>query len=616
MMDMTITANDQTGIRERQLAWITVGTPTIGTLIALGLAWYEGIGALEIGLLCGMYLLTALGVEVGLHRFFSHRAFKAGPGVTAFFAIAGSMAAQGPILFWAATHRQHHSFTDKEGDPHSPCLEGNGFIARLKGWWHAHVGWLFTVKRKNWSQFVPDLFSDRTIVKLNQYYFLWVLLGLLIPTAIGAAIDQSYHGALAGLLWGGFVRIFLVDNATWCVNSMAHRFGRRPNTTRDNSRNLFWLAIPTVGGGWHNNHHAYPALAYTGLKPWQIDIGGRFIDLLGIFGLVWDIRKPEKKSPENTLDGTPDIIETAAPEGISHLDPPAARLKAAIALAVMLIPLAGFLEAIRLLLSGQLGSIDLTLFLVFYAIQMFGVSMGFHRYLAHRAFKTSRTFRALLLIAGSMAAQGPILFWVTTHRRHHRYSDHPGDPHSPNLLGQTRWQRLKGLWYAHMPWMLAPDMTSWSVYAKDVLRDRSLFFFNQTYLLWVLAGVAIPAAIGGWVTESWAGAWSGFICGGLARMFLANQFAWAVGSICHRYGSQPFDNNDHSTNNWTVATLTFGEGLQNNHHAFPAWYRHGVHWYEPDLSGWVLTLLGKMGVVWDLRSPSRAAIEKARQKTN
>jgi stearoyl-CoA desaturase (delta-9 desaturase) len=306
-------------------------------------------------------------------------------------------------------------------------------------------------------------------------------------------------------------------------------------------------------------------------------------------------------------------ITAASPmpaRGVNLLSPSAARAKVAVALAVMIIPLLGGLEAVRLFILDKLTIVDITLFAVFYVIQMFGVSMGYHRYLAHKAFKTSRFFRSMLLIAGSMAAQGPLLFWVTTHRRHHTYSDKPGDPHSPNLHGKG----LKGLWYAHMPWMLAPDMSSWSFFAKDVLRDRSLFFYNQTYLVWVLVGLAAPALIGGLVTQSWIGAWSGFICGGLARIFIANQCAWAVGSICHRFGGRPFNNNDHSTNNWLVAALTFGEGLQNNHHAFPSWYRHGVHWYEPDLSGWVLTWLGKLGVVWALRSPTPAMIDKVRNR--
>jgi len=600
---------DVTGSLERRLAWFTVGLPTLGTLLAFVLAIAQGVSTLDLSLLAGMYLITALGVEVGMHRFFSHKAFKANKAVTAFLAISGSMAAQGPVFFWAATHRQHHVYTDQPDDPHSPRLHGSDLKGRLTGWWHAHVGWLFTLQRKTWSQFVPDLFQDRTIVQLNQRYYLWVLLGLAMPSLIGGFISHSLYGALTGLLWGGFVRIFLVDHATWCINSMAHSFGARPYQTRDNSRNLFWLAIPTVGGGWHNNHHAYPALAYTGLTWWQIDIGGRFIDLLSLCGWVWDVRKPALPDHNVQFDADPLNL----PDGINPLPASAARIKVIVALAVMLVPLIGFIEACRLTAMGHLTGVNIALFVSFYFIQMFGVSMGYHRYMAHRAFKTSRFFEALLLIFGSMAAQGPLLFWVATHRRHHRYSDQIGDPHSPNLLGDSASARLRGLWQAHMPWMLAPDMSSWNYFAKDILRDRSLFYFHQTYPLWAILGLVIPAAIAGLITQSWLGVWSGFIFGGLARMFIANQAAWAVGSICHSMGSRPFDTRDHSTNNWFVATLTFGEGLQNNHHAFPYWYRHGVHWYEPDLSGWLLKLLGKLGVVWDLNSPTQEVIAKNRK---
>jgi len=318
--------------------------------------------------------------------------------------------------------------------------------------------------------------------------------------------------------------------------------------------------------------------------------------------------------PVITADLRPGDAGPPLVRGVNLLDKRSARAKSLAALAIMGIPFLGTLEGVRLLHAGQAIWSDAWLFGVMYVLHMAGVSMGYHRYLAHRAFKTSNFFRAFILICGSMAGQGPILFWVTTHRRHHTYSDRPGDPHSPNLKGESRLDRLRGLWYAHMPWMLSPEMSSWSFFAQDVLRDRALFFFNQTYIYWVLLGLAVPAAAGGLLTMSWAGAWSGFIFGGLARMFLANQFAWCVGSICHRYGSRPFENNDHSTNNWIVAILTFGEGLQNNHHAFPAWYRHGVRWWEPDLSGWLLTLLGKFGVVWELRSPSEEMIARVRKR--
>lgn len=295
MSEMKIQTEDQTGRTERRLAWFTVCIPAIGTVAALALAFYKGVDRLELGLLLSMYLVTALGVEAGLHRFFSHHAFRAGPVVTAWLAITGSMAAQGPVLFWAATHRQHHAFTDLEDDPHTPRQHGSGLLNRLRGMWHAHVGWLFTLRRQNWSQFTPDLLRDRWIVQLNQLYFVWILLGLAIPALAGWLIGGNWRSALSGLLWGGFVRIFLVDQATWAINSFAHTFGQRPNDTRDNSRNVIWLALPAVGGGWHNNHHAFPALAHTGLKFWQVDIAGYFIELLALLGLAWDVRRPNAR---------------------------------------------------------------------------------------------------------------------------------------------------------------------------------------------------------------------------------------------------------------------------------------------------------------------------------
>ncbi|GLU34682.1 acyl-CoA desaturase [Trinickia caryophylli] len=290
--------DDRTGITERRLAWLTVGIPTVGAAATVALAIRYGVGRLEIGLLASMYLCTALGVEAGLHRFFSHQAFKAGPIVTALFAIFGSMAAQGPVLFWAATHRMHHAFTDQEGDPHSPRLHGSGLRGRLRGMWHAHVGWLFTLRRQNWSQFTPDLLRDRWIVQLNRLYFAWIALGLALPAAAGWLIGGTAYSALMGFLWGGLMRIFLVDQATWAINSFAHSFGPRPNRTRDASRNVAWLALPAVGGGWHNNHHAFPALARTGQHFWQLDISGSFIELLALLGLVWDVRRPERPAAQ------------------------------------------------------------------------------------------------------------------------------------------------------------------------------------------------------------------------------------------------------------------------------------------------------------------------------
>lgn len=319
------------------------------------------------------------------------------------------------------------------------------------------------------------------------------------------------------------------------------------------------------------------------------------------------------KTSPSTLD---DSAGPSLRPGIARLTGTGATVKQVSAMAVMLIPFIGFIFALQRFIEGRFTTTDMVLFGVFYFLHMGGITMGFHRYLAHKTFNTSRFFEGILLICGSMAAQGPIMFWITTHRRHHTYSDQPGDPHSPNLHGAGLAGRLKGMWYAHMPWMLAKDISGWNFFAPDILANRKLFFYHRTYALWIVVGLVIPTVIGGLVGGSLDAALNGFLFGGLARIFLANQAAWCVGSISHMFGGKPFETRDKSANNWTVAILTFGEGLQNNHHAFPGSYRHGVKWWEPDLSGWILAALGKVGVVWDLRSPDEKAIQKAKLRAS
>lgn len=293
---------------------------------------------------------------------------------------------------------------------------------------------------------------------------------------------------------------------------------------------------------------------------------------------------------------------------IVQLNPRSARAKRVVALVTIGVPAIGFAIAVYLVLRGRATTLDYTLFAVFYAIQMFGITIGFHRYAAHKSFTTSRFFEGVLMITGSMAMEGPLTFWVSTHRRHHRFADEPGDPHSPNLTGAGALGRLKGLWYAHIPWMLSDKESRVDVFARDVMRDRTLMTYSRTYFIWALAGLVLPSALGFAIGGTFAAAFSGFVFGGLARVFLANQAAWCVGSISHMIGSRPFVTKDNSANNWPVAVFTFGEGLQNNHHAFPGAYRHGMRWWEPDLSGWVLAVLAKAGIVWDLRMPDRDTI--------
>ncbi|MCP9963022.1 acyl-CoA desaturase [Streptomyces somaliensis] len=320
-------------------------------------------------------------------------------------------------------------------------------------------------------------------------------------------------------------------------------------------------------------------------------------------------------SAATSAAGTGASTGAAVANAVVRLDPVSLRIKRFSALTTMTLPLAGAVAAAHLLWTGRYTATDLWLFGVMYFVHMFGVTVGFHRYLAHKAFRTSAAFEAVLMVTGSMGAQGPLMFWVTTHRRHHRFSDRQGDPHSPNLHGRDLRARVRGLWYAHMPWMLSPETTRWTVFGPDVLRNRRLMYYHRTYPLWVVTGLLVPAAVGLAVEGTATAALTGLVFGGLARIFVANQASWCVGSVCHAIGSRPFDNGDRSANNWPVAVLTFGEGLQNNHHAFPGSYRHGVTWWEPDLSGWLLAGLGRLGVVWDLRQPDGATVVKRRKQT-
>ena len=265
----------------------------MGTLVALGLLFYRPIGVLELSLFFCMWLITGLGITVGYHRLFTHRAFATGNGVSAMLIAMGSMAARGPMLWWTAIHRRHHELSDHEGDLHSPNLHGDDVIGRLRGFLHAHLTWMLEPDYPNAVHYVPDLLEDRALVRVNGCYHGFALLGLAIPAVIGGLVTGSAWGALTGFLWGGLVRIFVVSQTISAINSFTHRFGSQPFATRDDhSRNLGIVAWLGWGEGWHNNHHAFPYSAAFGLRWYQFDPGFMFIRLLEALGLAWDVKVP------------------------------------------------------------------------------------------------------------------------------------------------------------------------------------------------------------------------------------------------------------------------------------------------------------------------------------
>jgi stearoyl-CoA desaturase (delta-9 desaturase) len=279
---------------------IGVPLPLVGLLAAIVLLWDRAIGPLELGLLIGLYMLTALGVTLGYHRMFTHRAFESSRTFRAIVAVLGSMAVQGSVITWVADHRKHHTFTDEEGDPHSPHLAGPGFPGAVKGLWHAHVGWLFeSVGTADRQRFAADLLRDGVIRVVDKLFFLWVGLSFAIPFALGWLIGGGLGAALTALLWGGFVRVFLLHHVTWSINSVCHFFGRKRFDVDDESRNVFWLAPLSMGEAWHHNHHAFPTSAFHGLSRWErvADPTGLLISMLEKLGIVWNVVRvsPERQ---------------------------------------------------------------------------------------------------------------------------------------------------------------------------------------------------------------------------------------------------------------------------------------------------------------------------------
>jgi stearoyl-CoA desaturase (delta-9 desaturase) len=288
------------GLARKIANLLGVVLPFAGLITAIVLLWHEAVGPLELALMLTLYVVTCLGVTLGYHRMFTHRALDSSRAFRAVIAVLGSMAVQGSVIKWVADHRKHHAYTDREGDPHSPHLAGPGFWGATKGLWHAHIGWLFkSVGTADRERFAPDLMKDRTLRVIDKLFGLWVTLSFVLPFVLGWIIGGGIGAALTALLWGGLVRVFLLHHVTWSINSVCHFFGRRRFKVKDESRNVFWLAPFSMGEAWHHNHHAFPTSAFHGLKLWErfADPTGLVIAALEKLGLVWNVVRisPERQ---------------------------------------------------------------------------------------------------------------------------------------------------------------------------------------------------------------------------------------------------------------------------------------------------------------------------------
>jgi stearoyl-CoA desaturase (delta-9 desaturase) len=285
--------------------------PLIAFVAAIVLLWNSWVGWHDLLLLGVLYVLTGLGITVGFHRMLTHRSFQTSKTVERVFAVLGSLAVQGSVIQWVSDHRKHHAHTDEEGDPHSPHagFAGGGVRGTLRGLFHAHVGWILTEEGgANRAQYAKDLVQDRGMKRISDNFHWLVLLSLALPALAGFALTGGEpKGALTGLLWGGFVRIFLLHHVTWSINSICHFFGTRRFAVDDHSTNVFWLALPSFGEAWHHNHHTFPRSAEHGLKRWEkaMDPSAAVIAAMEKLGLAWNVVRitPERQAEKMALSG-------------------------------------------------------------------------------------------------------------------------------------------------------------------------------------------------------------------------------------------------------------------------------------------------------------------------
>jgi stearoyl-CoA desaturase (delta-9 desaturase) len=282
----------QRTIVEQILVYVFILTPFLALIAAVTLAWGWGLSWLNVGLTAGFYVLTGAAVTVGFHRLFTHGSFKANRPLRIALAVAGTMAMQGVVTEWVADHRRHHAFSDRDGDPHSPWRYGTSVLALGKGFWHAHLGWIFFRGKTNVARFAPDLVADPDIRAVDRLVPLWMALSLSLPALIGGLATWSWWGALTAFFWASLVRISLLHHVTWSINSICHMIGGRPFVSRDKAANFWPLAILSFGESWHNSHHADPTCARHGVRPGQLDISARTIWVFERLGWVWDVRWP------------------------------------------------------------------------------------------------------------------------------------------------------------------------------------------------------------------------------------------------------------------------------------------------------------------------------------
>jgi stearoyl-CoA desaturase (Delta-9 desaturase) len=290
-------------------------------------------------------------------------------------------------------------------------------------------------------------------------------------------------------------------------------------------------------------------------------------------------------------------------------NPKGARAEQVLIAIFVFVPLLALVAAIPVAWGWGLGWHDIVIAAVFYAISGHGITIGFHRYFTHGAFKAKKALRVGLAIAGSLAIQGPVIRWVADHRRHHAYSDQEGDPHSPWLYGSGFVALTKGLWHAHIGWFFDSEQTNQQRFVPDLLADRAIVRVSKAFPWIGAVSFFLPPLLGYvWSGFRWEAALSAFFWASLVRVALLHHVTWSVNSICHTLGKKPFSSRDRSGNVWWLAIPSMGESWHNLHHADPTAARHGVLRGQLDSSARIIWTFERLHLAYDVRWPSPARI--------
>ncbi len=276
-------------------------------------------------------------------------------------------------------------------------------------------------------------------------------------------------------------------------------------------------------------------------------------------------------------------------------------------LAAIIVPLLGVMSAPFMVWGWGFRWTDLGLLVGLYVLTTLGITVGFHRYFVHRSFETYVWVQVVLAILGSMAVQGSLFRWVAIHRIHHQFSDQDQDPHTPNRRHERLAGVIAGFWHAHIGWFFDPTPPDLERMIKDLTRVRALRVVNRLTALWVALGLLLPACLGLLISHRWNGFWTRLIWGGVARVFLVHHITWSINSACHLWGRRPYRSGDLSRNNPVFGYIGMGEGWHNTHHAFPASARHGLRWWQLDVSYWIIRTLAYLHLTWNVKTPSLEA---------